>query len=336
MRKLTLAEAKETVARPLGLCASSSVVKDYINEAILSLRKRGKWVGTVVQLKVCTTGGILTWPREIETIESFAVCNYPGIVRNGWYEFNQNGPGILQDCDCAGTQLIDRGQSASYADIDGVNKKIRVYCDNAADDGAKVLIQGKDENGNVIYTTESGVTIYGENVAASVAGTLSVNRFTEFVVQKPITKGPIRLFEYDVDLAANSKGLSLYAPDETLPVYRRSLVPGLSDSPSCCNNLSTPCDNATQTTLTINAKIQFKLVEVDSDWIVPGDLRAIKLACMAIKREESNLFAESEALFNRALAELQFELDSYQGDGEVIPMRFQNADVYGGSVANFL
>ena len=97
--RLTLASAKTTVARALGMCTTDSRLIPLINEATERLLYKGKWKGTYGVYRFCTTQGCITLPRQLETVEKWALCDQPGIVRNDWYEFIEGGYGVLYEQD---------------------------------------------------------------------------------------------------------------------------------------------------------------------------------------------------------------------------------------------
>ena len=79
MNRLTLGPVKTTVARVLGICAADAI--DYVNRAQERLLYPMKSVGTYGRYRVCVNEACITLPRELETVESVAICNTPGRVR---------------------------------------------------------------------------------------------------------------------------------------------------------------------------------------------------------------------------------------------------------------
>ena len=127
--KLTLGDIKGNISKILSMASTDSRVVNYINEAQERLMYKGKWPGTYARYRVPTDDGMVTWPRQLETIETVAVDDVPGTVRNRWFEFLESGPGVLDSKDCIGLQLIDQDTAASFSDISGTGKKIRIYTD---------------------------------------------------------------------------------------------------------------------------------------------------------------------------------------------------------------
>lgn len=331
--RTTLAEARLTrIPDVLLMCPDDVRFAGYLNEAVLRLLPRGQWRGTVVRYQACLTAGCLTWPRQIETILAWALGGGPGIIRSHWYEFLGFGPGLFTSCSNAlgtswsfggepcgsGGQLVDRGLAVTFDDICGTNKTIRAYVDYPADEGAVLLLQGWDTNGNWILT--QGGDVNGEKLAMSLPWAQSLKTWRALVgVQKPITQGPVRLYEYDT-VTGSQRLLAVYEPDETLPEYRRSMIPSVG----CCPGATTTGE-CHQNVVTVLAKLKFVPVRAETDYLLIANTAALKDMCMSIKKREDNLIAEAAAYEQSAVAELERELSNFHGDGTSDPVATMNS-----------
>lgn len=332
--KLTLGDARATIGRVMGVCSTDSRIPDILNEAVQRLISRGKWVGTTARYRICVNSGCITWPRQIETIESFAICDRPGIIRNEWFEFVQDGPGVMAHDENWGNLLIDRGTAISFDDFNGTNKKIRVYADVAESADAKLFVQYYDSNANWKRTLVSGSWVNGEYITISTTPQNSESHVLTggwVGVQKPVTNGVVRVYEYDTVTGAQ-RPLAIYEPDETRPEYRRSMIPGLSDMPAC-DDSSTGC---TSKAVTVMAKLKFIPVSADTDLLLIGNLPALKDMVQAILKRERNLLGEAAAYEVSAINELQQELASYQGSGPVPAIRVAEKAIWGGGAIDNL
>ncbi len=329
MNRLRLTDVRSAIARVMNVCSTDSRVRDLANEAHRRLVAKGKWVGTVQRYRICTgTSACLTWPRQIETIEAYQICNTPGTVRNQWYEYVGHGPGLLDEDDNWFHQLVDRGTAVAFDDIIGTTKRIRVVSDVGESATARILLQGYDENANWIRTQDAGSWIDGEYVTISTGGNNSTKKFTSLTgVIKPTTNGPVRLYEYDDTTGTFSKALAYYENDETVPIYRRSMIPGLNNL-SGCDGDST-CDN---TKVTIIAKLRHIDVVNDNDFFLLGSISALKLMVMSILKEERNLIEEAIVYESRAIKELQDELSSFEGDGALPVLKTESSETWGAGV----
>lgn len=337
----TYGDVKDAVAAQIGTCSTDPRTLTYANNAVEVLMSRGRWVGTYQRYRICADKkGCLTWPRQIETIEAWALCNLPGIVRNEWFEWVQGGPGLGEQNTDAGMNLEDRGNHVTFDDPQGVDKLLRVYADVTEDPSARLLVQGYDQNNNWIRTREPLVTgpwVDGEYIAITASGpTNSVNIFTSITgVIKPVTNGNVRVYTF-LPSDSSQAAIAVYEPDETKPIYRRSQIPNLENlcCLSTCGGTSPPPPGCDKKKITVMAKLRFIPVSRDDDWMLISNLNALKLMVKALLKQEQNLLQEAEMYEQKAIQELDKELQVYQGDGAVGVPRFPSRFEWGGGGVN--
>jgi hypothetical protein len=327
---LTVAEARDRIASAAGLCASDARVLSYLNRAIRRLLPKGKWKGTYMTFQICVNSDCITWPRQIGTIEAVNVCSKPIAVRNSWYEFLEAGPGTQNGN--SGLKHLDRGEHCAFDDItaSALDRKIRVYADVTEGAGKTIILQGYDQYGIWIRTQDAGVWIDGEKVAipATTAGpSVSTKVFSKLVrVIKAETNGAIRLYEYNTTDAVNVRPLAFYEPDETLPSYRRSYLPGLSRVHS-----NGDCERAQ---VEVVAKLRFYPVSGENDFLLIANLDALEEETRALVHFDNRNFAEGYTAEKFAVSLLNDELSQYLGDGPVLMLRVESGDFGAGSVEN--
>lgn len=350
--KLTAAAAGATtdewqIAAAVNLCAGDPRIYGFLNQAQVRLLPRGQWRGTVVRYRFCVGPSVcLTWPRQIESILAWAFCGRGGTIRSHYYEFLGYGPGQFNtgcgsgngcSSGCSfngepcgsGAQLIDRGLTVAFDSICGTGKKIRVYRDLPVDDGKTILLQGLDLNGNPVLTGSGEIP--GELI--TLAGPFVDSSTIWFPdglagVQKEATKGPVRLYEYD-PVTTLQRLLAIYEPDETLPEYRRSIVPGLA----CGRNGSDDCE---QTSLIVLAKLKFVPVKLPTDYLLISNPAALKDMVQSVKKRQDNLISDAVAYEQSAVAELERELMDFHGDGTSDPVAMINTAQYGGGLQSLI
>jgi hypothetical protein len=341
MNLLRLGDVREPLSRVLNLCPTDDLVRRYANEADARLVNKGKFVNTTQSYRICTSKACLTWPRQINTIEAWARCQFPGQIRNRWYMYAGNGPGIISEDSNWFTTMVDTDPACAFDDIDTdtLTKRIKVTADFQEAAGARILLQGYDQNAQWITSIDGGTRIDGEYVTINNIGTyLSRNYFTSLQrVQKPVTNGPVRLWEWEETAGQVIKQLAYYEPSETLPWYRRSFLPGLGGTSACgscgdCGDTAQQgCDNKT---VTVMAKLKHIDVVVDNDFLLLGSLGALKLMAMAIIKEERNLLNEAAGYEANATRLLDEELKSYEGDGALPVIKTEDRETFGAGVRN--
>jgi hypothetical protein len=328
--KVTLGTAKERIAKHLNLCATDSRTTDYINEAQRRLIESGKWKGTYGKFTLCATNGCIAWPRQIETIETVAVCSNPGTVRNGWFEFVESGYGLMSNKDNIGYQLLDRGESPTHSDLSGAGKQLRVYAFLEADAGKTVTIQGYDSNNNWVRTLKSGsgaTAVYQDGeVVTLINGYVDTTTSFKSVtnVLKDTTQGNVQVYEITDAATPTLVDIATYQPDETLPSYRRSMIPSLGGAAGCEDG------DERRVPVTVIAKLRFINAVNDTDVLMVSDLYAVKNMAIAIKLEENRDFGAAAEYRNLAYDSLQNQIANHMGDGVVPVLQMTNLNTTGG------
>lgn len=333
MPRTTLADAKNSrLPASVGACASDPRFLQILNEAQQRLITKGHWWGTVARYRFCATDGCITFPRGLATLEGAALCGQPITLRDYWYEFLEAGAGIRSGASCqftgsSGTQcsfnmgccsgeaIMRNGHVCTFNDLQGTNKKLRWVCDLAADVGKKVLCLGQDNNTNWIRTTQGGVMSDGEAIVlAQAPGTDSTKFFTTLSdIQFPSNMtGQTWLYELNTDTGAQ-RMIGHYNYDDTRPSYRRYFLPSVRAA-------STSNGSCSQTLLEVIAKLDYVAAVNDTDYLVIGNLPALKTMCEGINLSEIEpdgvkklqiLLAAEVA----AMKTLDEELSHYLGDG---------------------
>lgn len=270
------------------------------------------------------------WPREIETIEAIAFCNWGAPVRSEWYEFSENGFGtICPDTNCL-RALVDRGEVPAFDEVldpdgDG-DRRLAVYADVTESANKYIWLQFFDPNGQWVRTQISGVWYDGERVTIpTTPGTYAytTNRVMAGglkAVKKDLTNGVIRLYEHNVTTAA-LRPLAYYQADEEVPLYRRSVIP----------NYGT--DSCEQQSVIVRAKLRFIPVPAtnpDEAWIQISHREALRLACKAIYHEENDQWDAATVNWAQAFRCLGMQLSHHKGAGERITLNVQSSATFGG------
>ena len=307
----------------LASCANDMVrLASYVNEATERLVKAASetgWYGTWrrVVFNVDRNDPYITFPRHIARVIDLDVCRHPVRVSNEFYEFLEAGIGLQPRsvCDCASKNcnvmsVFDRGSFPTFKDLDatGNPKILRVYATSSRDVGnLRLLFQGLDQNGNVIRSMDNGFNIEGEYVNLQSPFGDTINRFSRLdAVQKDITSNDVLLYQVDT-ITGDQVLLSRYEASEENPSYRRYFINGL---PNNC------CGSGTTAQVTAMAKLDFVPVSVDQDWLLIGNIPALKLECEAVRYEEMDnpaAQAMAKSKHKQAVKMLNDELNHYEG-----------------------
>lgn len=303
--------AKESLAPYIanGVCPTDDRVAPTINEAIARLIDSGKWVGLIKKISLCHRAGLMTLPRDVETVLEASVCDVPITVRNQWFEFLPGGPFRMSQCN-PWPALAERGDNYCTAfDITGV-KKIRVYNDLSVDDGKFILLQGTNGDGNRVQTQNSGEWVDGEiltlNNATPPVTDVSWTKLE--CIQKTLTTGFLRIYQVNPDTMENVGLLVELHPNDTIPSFRRYFYGGF------CRSLCDEDNNEQRyQPFTFLVKTRFNSLVQDSDIVPITASGALKNMCMAIWQERNNQLNLAQAYESRSIAILQNELKQSQG-----------------------
>lgn len=328
------------------MCSDDVRVTEFVNEATQRLLTKGHWWGSYARIRFCATDGCLTMPPQVASIERASICGSAVRVHDQWYEFLENGFGIRHElgngstsgndsvsCNCGVAcfgmgEALQRGTFPTFADIQGTNKKIRIICDLLGDVGKEILLLGYDENGNWIRTTQDGVIKDGEIVLLAQNNGTTSNQFFSVLtdIQAPADlDGQWWLYEYNND-DATLRMLGHYQYFEQRPNYQRYFFPTIRAS-SASNG-----DCALTTVETI-VKLDFIPVKNDTDYLVIGNLPALKEMSRFLMLSEKEPDGEKverlmKSGYRLALAELDTELQHYLGDRSI------GIDIVGASVGS--
>ena len=209
--KITLGDLKRSdIPQAIGIGACDDRFSATANQAIQRLVMSGeKWYGLTYSYRISITEGLLTWPREIASIETIAGCGVPMPIRSEWFSFVEAGYGIRDKnayCDSRNDlnrwdrQAFDRGMSPLFSDVvaTGNPKQIKLYADIAESGAGYVWLFGTDTAGNVLRTNTGGNewvdgirALTPTNPAIPVVFPGTVASITGVV--KPLTRGALRL-----------------------------------------------------------------------------------------------------------------------------------------------
>jgi len=323
--------------RALGLCATDfSDIRDGANEVqerliFDPLAPDEGWVGGwgKFAFNVQPTGApngfsYVTTPRNVARLIGIDICSIPIKLRNGFFEFLEFGIGLQprasacgnglfsgQNCACrTAGDSFDRDNVPTLADLAGTPQFVRIFPSNSGDVAKRVLVQGKDQNGQVVYGVDplTGAAVEGEFVNMTQPFISTMNQFSTITgLSKEATLGPVVFQQVDAVTGA-ALPLSTMEPSETTGSYRRYLLTGLPRN--CCN---TPSGTVT---VTAQAKLDFLPVITDADYLTIPNIPALveEGYAMRYSRIDSQVAAGLEQKHHaKAISLLNGQLDHVEG-----------------------
>lgn len=315
--RTTFAQFRQSnIAEELGHCQTDipfllGIVNQAIQRLVFKNRDRGFWGSSARMAFNVAVDDSITGSRDVARISDLAVCTHAIPIQNGFYEFLEFGNGLWPKpphssaARCGPLEALDRGVHATQRDIDGSPPQgVRVYLSDIADIGKRIMISGLDANGLTIRSMDGPALVNGFFLTLDSPFVDSGFQVTAITgVQKDLTVGDVTLFQVDLATGAEVQ-LSRYAPNELTGAYRRYLLTSL-------NRLPQPIKQVEGI-----AKLEFVPVQNDTDYLLIGNLEALREECKAIyygRKETPADKAFAKAAHAEAINLLNDELDHYQG-----------------------
>jgi hypothetical protein len=288
-RKRLIDVRTSRIPQTLGACAADSnrllAIVNEAQERLLIAGGEAGWWGTWYRMAftVDPAWPYITCPRTVARLINVATCDQPVRIQNQFYEFLDAGYGLKPSgCSCVTSedlQFYDRGTVPTNLDLvtTGNPKKLRFYVADARDYDKRVLVQGKDQNGNVIRSLDNGVDVQGFFLTLATPFVESTMTLTEVSgLQKDLTVDNVTVYEVD-SVTAATRLISTMEPGEEVACYRRYYINQVPDN--CC-------DGADTVQVQAMAKLEFVPVVVDTDYLIIENLPALKLECEAVRYSE--------------------------------------------------
>lgn len=324
--------------KSVGLCGSNidsnaGVVNEVIQRLIIDpMQPDEGWWGTWARMdfNVPVSNPYITTPRGVARITALNVCKKPVQIRNEWYEFLDFGSG-LRPLSCNGHSVCEnlgafqRGQVGGTVvtafDFKPPNKIIRIYPTNSADVGKHVLIQGKDQFGAPVVSTNGTDNFQGEFLTLAqpfVEGSEELSELTG--IQKDITTGQVQIYQVDTNTQEQSLLVIMEASEEVAS-YSRVYLNGLPCG--CCNSRG-------MTQVQTMAKLDFVPVKVTTDYLLIGNIPALIEEAQSMRYDGMDTPRAKQMADKHHAAALRWlggELDHYVGKQRVsIVVPLWNAD----------
>jgi len=305
-----------------GVCQSDTVrIADIVNacqERLLFCKEVGDegWFGSWAEMSftVSRTNPYITLPREVARFEMVDVCQRPVQVNNQLAEYMLFGNGRMpKSYRCRfpwHTQVYARNFVPTMTDLSSPPQIVTCYMTDAADAGKRVLIQGTDNNGNVVLSQDGENQVQGIYVylrAPFASAPVQFNTITG--IQKDFTSGNVQIMQTSPSTGAQVL-LTTMAPSEMTSSYRRYLFNPLPCN--CCPGVDTP----ESVGLTAIVKLDLVPVQVDTDYCLITCKEALvceaqSLRLSKIDNKESQ--AMSLKFHNDAVKLLIAQLGHYNG-----------------------
>ena len=325
-----MAAIAQSVGSPLGVCVGNiPALAGIVNVATEQLigdplaPEEGWWGGWAkYRFNVDPTNPFIVAPRNVARIIVLDVNTCPVKLQNGFYEFLDYGTGLqpkpCKENVCNGfTQVYDRETVPTLGVLASSPQIIRVFPVDPRDVGSTVIVQGTDQNGQTVTSTDpvTNQTILGEELTLALPFVDTVNAFMDAPnspgitgLEKDPTFGPVTFFQVD-DNTGISAPLSSMEPTETSSSYRKYYVGNLP-----CRAACTP-GGVSQ--VTAQCKIEYTPIQSDPDYLVLPCVPALIAECESIRYSNMDNVAAQRMGTDKHAKALQLlfgQLQHYMGN----------------------
>lgn len=292
---MTLTEARSaihTLVTPDGV--NAAVVLESINWMQQRFINSGLWRGSKQEIVFTSPSGHLTLPRRFESILGARFDAVPKLTYSQYHTFISSGPGEVSDDEFTMDALIDLGTGfPSYNDI-SATATLRVKIEDATDAGGTVWLKGEDANGRVIHNATGVEGVSLTTVSPSADTTQTFSKLTGF--QKSVSEGYFTLWQV---VGGVETQIGTYEPGETIADLHRYKIGNHTDS--------------SPDTITVLAKRKYIPAANASDLVYPDNIAALKFGAMSYNYLVQNDLERSDAYWQRALGELNFQTKQSKG-----------------------
>lgn len=276
----------------IGLCQSDTMLVyqalNAVQQRLLYCKEAGEesWHGSWAEIRFVMSRDhpFITLDRSVARLELVDICDRPVTVNNQFQEYLRFGngrfPKIFRQghCGCFEPEVYSRNNVPTLVDPPSFPTYLQAVASNSADVGnSRVLMQGTDNNGNIILSQDGFNQVTGlyETLASPfVQWPTLFNSITG--IQKDVTAGPVSIYAMDPNTGVQTLLVTMQ-PQETTAWYRRYYFNSLP-----CNCCSQTCPNpcspntpACSVVVTAIAKLEFIPVTTDTDYCLIQNLQAL-------------------------------------------------------------
>ena len=198
-----------------GTCSYERGVK-AVNQARRLLWNKRAWSSQEEYVQICCVNDCFTLPSRYEQIKLAWIGNDTASLADEWFNAT-NAFALHADHSCHRGIIEVGGLHVLFRDYTTHPYQIGIVAEDIDDAGVELMFEVQDQ-----YDTYHKVNLFAAqspNISKSdllVKGVRSVT--------KPVTKGRIRVYAYDMELQARTL-IAIYQPNDAHPTFRRFKAP---------------------------------------------------------------------------------------------------------------
>ena len=305
---LTVADARAALEPDFG----ASGFLQILNEVCQRYIQSGKWQGAVLEVDFQNADGYVSLPYEFESVLAATYDKAPVQTYTQFHTYVINGPGEVQQSLNWPGVLIDLGDGFATASNIQTTGVLKIVTD-AADNGKTIRLFGLDQNGLQIFGSDG---VPGELVTCTAPFVNTTHQFSVVTGIQATPDPAVVMTKFWSLYDAGNNLLSTYYPGESRPTYRRYQT------------------NQADKAIRLICQRRFIPMRNESDWVIPGNIPALRSGFWAWKFENGSDVQMAEGAWNKGLSWLNNEAKSSRG-GAIPSTSFINWGIMGGCFGNF-
>lgn len=333
---ITLAQARTYLSRYAG---ANNDFTTRINLGTERLVKNGNWRGTkdavVFQVHLNDDDtAFITLPWQYNTVLAAVVfkfdnqndqtrlCGFPMQIQDEWFSYLGSGVGYMRNSlyNWGNGFIPETGRFTTFKDW-VIPAQLRFkFAATEANTGQIINVRGVF-NGQPIYTGTGAATIEGENLTINGSTGLTTSSFFDkppYALVKPQTYGVVSMYTV---VSGVETLVARYMPTETVPQWRRYRVPACSG-----------WTEADPGQFLAVLKREWVPISNDNDFVVPGNIGALKFMLMAQLKEDAEAFTQAESFWGKSEQLLANEVEDDTGANAHTPVQVADSFMLGNGI----
>ena len=198
-----------------GTCSDDRAYK-AVNQARRLLWNKRAWSSQEEYVQICCVNDCFTLPSRYEQIKLAWIGNDSASLADEWFNAT-NAFGLQASNSCHRGIVEVGGLHVLFRDYTTHPYQIGIVAENIGDVGVELMFEVQDQ-----YDTYHKVKLFAAQSPNLSKADLLIKGVRS--VSKPVTKGRIRVYAYDMELQARTL-IAIYQPNDANPTFRRFKAP---------------------------------------------------------------------------------------------------------------
>ena len=198
-----------------GTCSYERGVK-AVNQARRLMWNKRAWSSQEEYVQICCVNDCFTLPSRYEQIKLAWIGNDTASLADEWFNAT-NAFALHADHSCHRGIIEVGGLHVIFRDYTTHPYQIGIVAEDIDDAGVELMFEVQDQ-----YDTYHKVNLFAQTAPNLSKSDLLIKGVR--AVTKPVTKGRIRVYAYDLELQAKTL-IAIYQPNDANPTFRRFKAP---------------------------------------------------------------------------------------------------------------